>query len=577
MDGERTHADRRRNRRSEQSRLRSIVERLADGIVIVDATGVIRFANPAAEQLFGRNRDQLVGSQLGFPVVVGESTEVEVVHPGDGVITAELRVVDVEWAGAPALLVSLRDITHRKRAAERERQLERERAARAEAEASSQAKSEFLAMMSHELRTPLNAVIGYAELLDLGVAGALTNEQRHQLSRIRTSGRHLLGLVNEVLDLAKIEAGRLSVSIGVARTREAADAALSLVQTHADEKGIRFAANCLGDGDACYVGDEDRVRQILINLLSNAVKFTERGGQVALECGTTNDPDVEARLPECPKWVYFQVRDTGIGIPPEHLPVIFDPFVQVETGHTRSTDGSGLGLTISRRLARLMGGDLSVRSAVGAGSIFTLWLPAATAESTEERPERLERKEDAAQVRGLSEVGELVLHEVETILEGLTLRIRGDDRIPKAKTLRFSQLSDHVPTYLANLGGMLIAIEDTGGQPSSLLTDGADIQRLVAERHGAQRARLGWSEDAVRQEYRLLAEELRRVIRRHARAVSQTAVDEGLTILMRAVEQGEESSIRGLQRTRLAENDEAARMAPNSSIAALDASVSPRG
>jgi len=380
MDGERTHADRRRNRRSEQGRLRSIVERLADGIVIVDATGVIRFANPAAEQLFGRNRDQLVGSQLGFPVVVGESTEVEVVHPGHGAITAELRVVDVEWAGAPALLVSLRDITHRKRAAERERQLERERAARAEAEASSQAKSEFLAMMSHELRTPLNAVIGYAELLDLGVAGALTNEQRHQLSRIRTSGRHLLGLVNEVLDLAKIEAGRLSVSIGVARTREAADAALSLVQTHADEKGIRFAANCLGDGDAFYVGDEDRVRQILINLLSNAVKFTERGGQVALECGTTNDPDVEARLPECPKWVYFQVRDTGIGIPPEHLPVIFDPFVQVETGHTRSTDGSGLGLTISRRLARLMGGDLSVRSAVGAGSIFTLWLPAATAQ-----------------------------------------------------------------------------------------------------------------------------------------------------------------------------------------------------
>ena len=577
MDGERTHADRRRNRRSEQSRLRSIVERLADGIVIVDATGVIRFANPAAEQLFGRNRDQLVGSQLGFPVVVGESTEVEVVHPGDGVITAELRVVDVEWAGAPALLVSLRDITHRKRAAERERQLERERAARAEAEASSQAKSEFLAMMSHELRTPLNAVIGYAELLDLGVAGALTNEQRHQLSRIRTSGRHLLGLVNEVLDLAKIEAGRLSVTIGVARTGEAADAALSLVQTHADEKGIRFAANCLGDGDTFYVGDEDRVRQILINLLSNAVKFTERGGQVAIECGTTNDPDVEARLPECPKWVYFQVRDTGIGIPPEHLPVIFDPFVQVETGHTRSTDGSGLGLTISRRLARLMGGDLSVRSAVGAGSVFTLWLPAATAEPTEERPERIERREDAAQVRGLSEVGELVLHEVETILEGLTLRIRGDDRIPKAKTLRFSQLVDHVPTYLANLGGMLIAIEDTGGQPSSLLTDGADIQRLVAERHGAQRARLGWSEEAVRQEYRLLGEELTRVIRRHARAVSQAAVDEGLTILMRALEQGEESSIRGLQRTRLAENDEAARMPPNSSMAALDGSVSPRG
>jgi len=121
MDGESTQADRRRDRRSEQSRLRSIVERLADGIVIVDTTGVIRFANPAAQALFGRHHRQLVGTSLGFPVVIGESTEIEVVRPGDGAIIAELRVVDVEWSGAPAMLVSLRDITDRKQAAERER------------------------------------------------------------------------------------------------------------------------------------------------------------------------------------------------------------------------------------------------------------------------------------------------------------------------------------------------------------------------------------------------------------------------------------------------------------------------
>src|SRR5438105_322303 len=502
MDGERTHADRRRNRRSEQSRLRSIVERLADGIVIVDATGVIRFANPAAEQLFGRNRDQLVGSQLGFPVVVGESTEVEVVHPGHGAITAELRVVDVEWAGAPALLVSLRDITHRKRAAERERQLERERAARAEAEASSQAKSEFLAMMSHELRTPLNAVIGYAELLDLGVAGPLTTEQRQQLSRIRASGRHLLGLVNEVLDLAKIEAGRLSVSIGMARAGDSADAALSLVQARADEKGIRFVGHCLGDGDAVYLGDEDRVRQILINLLSNAVKFTEAGGNVSLDCGTTGEPDVEARLSECPLWVYFRVRDTGIGIPPDHLPTIFDPFVQVETGHTRTSDGSGLGLTISRRLARLMGGDLTVRSTIGNGSVFTLWLPAASSQPTAHRTEWAESTQEP-RVRGLANVGELVLHEIETIIEGLTMRIRNDEQLPAANALKFSQLSDHIPSYLADLGAMLIAIEEAAGQPSGHLVDGTEIQRLIADRHGAQRARVGWSAAALRYEYRL--------------------------------------------------------------------------
>jgi signal transduction histidine kinase len=556
MDGEWRQADRRRDRRSEQSRLRSIVERLADGIVIVDTTGVIRFANPAAQALFGRHHRQLVGTSLGFPVVTGESTEIEVVRPGDGAITAELRVVDVEWSGAPAMLVSLRDITDRKQAVERERQLDRERTARAEAEAASQAKSEFLATMSHELRTPLNAVIGYAELLDLGVAGALTSEQRQQLSRIRASGRHLLGLVNEVLDLAKIEAGRLSVSIGAARAGESADAALSIVQTRADEKGIRFVGQCLGDGNAVYLGDEDRVRQILINLLSNAVKFTESGGQVSLDCGTTGEPDVEARLSDSAQWVYFRVRDTGIGIPPDHLPVIFDPFVQVETGHTRSSDGSGLGLTISRRLARLMCGDLTVRSTIGNGSVFTLWLPAATSQAVPLRPDWEQGAPGAPRVRGLADVGELVLHEIETILEAFALRLRRDEQLPAANELKFSQLSDHLPSYLADLGGMLIAIEEAAGQPSGLLTDGTEIQRLIADRHGAQRARLGWNVDALRWEYRVLREELTRVIRRRARAVQDSALDEGVTILDRVIEQAEECSVRAFQRARLVQKDE---------------------
>ena len=565
MDAERTHVERRRDRRSEQSRLRSIVERLADGILIVDATGVIRFANPAAEQLFGRHQIQLVGTQLGFPVVVGESTEIDVMRPTDGAITAELRVGDVEWQGVPAFLVSLRDITDRKRAADRERQLERERAARAEAEAASQAKSEFLAMMSHELRTPLNAVIGYAELLDLGVAGSLTNEQRHQLTRIRMSGRHLLGLVNDVLDLAKIEAGRLQVSVGQARAGDAADAALSLVQARADAKGIRFVSNCLGDADVMYHGDEDRVRQILINLLANAVKFTDSGGEVALECGTTDHPDLEARLPECPSWVYFRVRDTGIGIRSEQLPLIFDPFVQLETGHTRTTDGSGLGLTISRRLARLMGGDLSVHSTVGKGSVFTLWLAASNAQPTAQ-PSASKGRVDAIRVRGLADVGEVVLHEINAILEGVALRIRSDDSLPSAKSVKYSQLSDHMTTYLADLAAMLIAIEEAEGEPSALLTDATEIQRFIAERHGAQRARMGWSAQHVKREYALLGEELARAIHRRSRAVPDAAIEEALTIVKRALEQGEEASMRGLQRARVAERDESARSVARTSV-----------
>lgn len=556
MDRERTHAEHRRDRRSEQSRLRSIVERLADGVVIVDAAGVIRFANPAAETLFGRSNKELVGSSLGFPAVVGESTEVDVMRPGDGSVTAELRVVDVDWAGVPAMLVSLRDITDRKRAVERERQLERERAARAEAEAASQAKSEFLATMSHELRTPLNAVIGYAELLDLGVAGALTGDQRHQLSRIRASGRHLLGLVNEILDLAKIEAGRLSVNNAIARAGDSADSALSLVQSRADEKGIRFVDRCQGNSDAAYLGDEDRVRQILINLLSNAVKFTPPGGEISLECGTTTQPDLDARLAHILNWVYFRVRDTGIGIPLEHLPLIFDPFVQVDTGHTRTSDGSGLGLTISRRLARLMGGDLTVQSTVGKGSAFTLWLQAAPSQPIAKPREWPESAEPAVRTHGLADVGALLLHEIETVVDGLAMRLRDEERLPATKSMKFSQVSDHIPSYLADLGGMLIAIDEAAGQPSSLLADGTEIQRLIAERHGAQRARLGWTADGLRREYVLLREEVIRVLRTRAGSISQATLVEALAVLNRVIEQAEDVGVRSLQRCRSSETVE---------------------
>src|SRR4051812_31701301 len=175
---------------SEQDRLRSIVERMADGVVIVDMMGVIRFANPAAAQLFGRPVASLVGTALGSPAIAGDVAEIEVVRQGGGVVNVELRVVDTDWDGERARLASLRDITDRKRAQDHAIQLERERSARAEAEAANQAKSDFLATMSHELRTPLNAIIGYSELLDMEISGALSESQRHHIDRIRRSGRH---------------------------------------------------------------------------------------------------------------------------------------------------------------------------------------------------------------------------------------------------------------------------------------------------------------------------------------------------------------------------------------------------
>jgi hypothetical protein len=155
----------------------------------------------------------------------------------------------------------------------------------------------------------------------------------------------------------------------------------------------------------------------------------------------------------------------------------------------------------------------------------------------------------------LADVGELLLREIETILEGVIVRVRGDELVPGAKALKFSQLVDHFPSFLADLGGMLIAIEEAGGQPSSLIADGAEIQRLVAERHGAQRARLGWSMESLRGEYAVLRDEIARVLRRRARAIPDTAIDEGLVILDRVLEQAEDASVRGLLRARASEKD----------------------
>jgi signal transduction histidine kinase len=544
----RTGTDRRRSRRLEQARLRSIVERMADGIIIVGLEGAIRFANPAAEQLFGRSADELAATTFGFPAIAGESTEIEVVRPGGEAVSAELRVVDTDWEGNPARLVSLRDVTDRKRAEERAAQLERERLGRAEAEAANRAKSEFLAMMSHELRTPLNAVIGYAELLRLGIPGALTEDQRTQVARILTSARHLLGLVNELLDLGQVDAGRLSVQSGAARADRAVKAALALIQPIAEARGVSVAARPLGNGDVLYEGDEDRVRQILVNLLTNAVKFTESGGAVAVECGVAKQPDPEARLHGPGPWVYLRVEDTGVGIPPGQISAIFDPFVQVGTGRTRPKDGSGLGLTISRRLARLMKGDLSVRSELGKGSTFTLWLPAAADAARGAARWPSEAPDTAARLRGLADVGDLLLRELERLTDAFVARLRAERIIASADSLRFSQLAGHVATYVADIARALIAVEEARGQPSSLVADGSEIQCLVAERHGMHRARLGWSQETLAREWTILHEEIERVIQRRAQGLPETALSEALLLIERFLAEAEEISCRALSR-----------------------------
>ena len=238
-----------------------------------------------------------------------------------------------------------------------------ERRARAEAEAANRAKSEFLAIMSHELRTPLNAIGGYAQLLAMGLRGAVTPEQREDLERIERSQRRLLALINDILNLSRIEAGQVEYRLQTIDVAETVAAVEPFVAPQVQAKGLEFRihpATC----DTHVIADAEKVQQILMNLLSNAIKFTPSGGRVTLECEDVG----EDRM--C-----IVVADSGIGIPPDRLDSIFEPFVQLDTSLTRSSDGTGLGLAISRDLALGMNCELTVESETGKGARFCLILP----------------------------------------------------------------------------------------------------------------------------------------------------------------------------------------------------------
>jgi signal transduction histidine kinase len=236
--------------------------------------------------------------------------------------------------------------------------------ARADAEEANAAKTAFLATMSHELRTPLNAIGGYAELLDMGIHGPVTPAQREALVRIRHSSQHLLGLINDILNFARLETGNVEFDSSPSPLGVAFDFVIAAITPQIATKGLTLDhTSC--DPSLCVSADGEKVRQILLNLFSNAVKFTDPGGRI------TSWIEVEDGV------VRARVRDTGIGIRPVHIARIFDPFVQVNRRHSSPAEGTGLGLAISRDLAHGMGGRLTVESVVGVGSTFTLELPGA--------------------------------------------------------------------------------------------------------------------------------------------------------------------------------------------------------
>jgi signal transduction histidine kinase len=548
---------RRQTRREEESRLHAIIDHVADGIVIVDAEGTLRFVNPAAEALFGRASRELVGEPFGLPLVASETAEIDVFRRSGEPLVAELRIVEMDWEHEPSLLVSLRDITSRREAEERLHLLIEEQAARwraeveerrsrflagastvfdsslddrqilhelavlataplaepassplasratpprladwcvidviatdgslrrvahshhdrarapllaelverfppdwerpyparqalrtgepvfhpvvtdpllesltrgpehaellrrlgigsiiaaplvargrtvgvvsfvrsegrydegelalardlaqraalavantrlyREAQEASRAKSDFLAVMSHELRTPLNAIMGYTDLLSAGISGPLTEVQKKQLERIGASSRHLLRIVEEILNFARMEAGREEIRAERADLRTILSEVEAMVRPLAERGGLAFVADLPAEPLEIET-DVGKLRQILLNLLSNAVKFTDEGS-VRLQARSGGGVH------------RIRVEDTGIGISDEHLHRIFDPFWQVEQTTRRTVGGTGLGLSVALRLAELLGGELTVESTVGEGTTFTLVLP----------------------------------------------------------------------------------------------------------------------------------------------------------------------------------------------------------
>ncbi len=368
-----------------------VIENMGDALLVLDARNRIVDINPAGLALVGgRHRSEIIGQQVEDVF----STERELVNRYRNVDHAQAEI-ELDQEGArrafelrisplrnrqgdlTGRLALLHDITLRKQAAEQIQQqnealvqANRElSAAREQAEEANRLKSEFLATISHELRTPLNAVIGYADLMQSGMGGALSEKHLDYVGRISSNGERLLKLINEVLDLSRIEAGRLELISQPYLPADVLARVKSQMQALASHAGLELIADIDAPlASRILVGDPSRIEQILVNLVGNGIKFTKNG---KVEIWLRRDGETHWEL---------VVRDTGIGIPPHALQLIFEPFRQVDGTSQREYEGSGLGLAIVQRLAVLMGGTVNVESEVNVGSTFTVRLPLALAE-----------------------------------------------------------------------------------------------------------------------------------------------------------------------------------------------------
>ncbi|MEI6556989.1 MAG: ATP-binding protein [Rhodospirillaceae bacterium] len=340
-------------RQRTETSLRQLIATFPDSMVVVNIDGIVLFANPAASDLFGRPIGDLINQQFGFPVVGDGAVEIEI----GGRRIAEMRVVKINWLEQAAYLTSLREITQRK-------QMEEDlREAKIEAELSNLAKTHFLACMSHELRTPLNSIIGFSEIIQQDILQAQHDTYREYAEIINTSGKHLLSIVNDVLDVAAVEAGKVVLDCQIIDVHLAITSSLQMVSRIAREKGVDLLYQPIPYMVPLYA-DFRRLRQILINLLSNSVKYTQAGGQVTTSCYCDEDGSL-----------VLLVEDTGIGISAEDLANLMKPFGRVGNPYTTRNQGTGLGLYITRVMAELHGGSLTISSEPNLGTTAIVRFP----------------------------------------------------------------------------------------------------------------------------------------------------------------------------------------------------------
>jgi PAS domain S-box-containing protein len=360
---------------------RVLVESVRDyAIFALDSTGHIMTWNPGAQRFKGYAAEEIIGKHFSvfYPVEDRHKPPKEL-----EIAEREGRFEEEGWRvrkdgtrfWANVVITALRDDQGRlvgfgkvtrdltERIAAQERAIADARRL-AEVEASSRAKTQFLAAMSHELRTPLNAIGGYAELIEMGLGGTITDRQREYLLRIRSSQQHLLRIINDLLNYGRIDAGKLIYEQEPVSLASVIATVTAMVGPQAAGKGLTLDHDDCPD-NVTALGDKVKIEQIVLNLLSNAVKFTPRGGRITVSCAFSNG---EAEI---------SVRDTGPGIPPDKTAEIFEPFVQLGRSLSSGHEGAGLGLAISRDLARAMNGDVTVENPPGGGSLFKLTMPAA--------------------------------------------------------------------------------------------------------------------------------------------------------------------------------------------------------